>query len=316
MDIRDRRISKMPDISNYRDENKLFVTVADIVKKLRSLISCYNGIDIAYLTANQKREYYNLWADFWRYVIGVNVIPANTREKIVSVPWKPYQTEPVSEEQHHQWKQEGAFDSGMAIIGGRVWHNPLKKDLYLILGDLDNQKAIDEFCTRNGVKTPLEELAKHMIVEQHRDDPTKAHFIFYATHPFAKKSSDIAKLSEVLEHNEVPAVEIKGSGDHGVLFCAPSPHRNGYAYEILGTLEPEVIDQMQGHLEQICKKYGLKYSPEGSSVSNLNDQLIPIHELFKPGTKILKGHNRHEALLRIIESLAEYATRPFFLWIK
>jgi len=28
----------MPDISNYRDENKLFVTAAGIVKKLRSLI--------------------------------------------------------------------------------------------------------------------------------------------------------------------------------------------------------------------------------------------------------------------------------------
>jgi hypothetical protein len=34
MDIRDRRISKMPDISSYRDENKLFVTAADIIKRL------------------------------------------------------------------------------------------------------------------------------------------------------------------------------------------------------------------------------------------------------------------------------------------
>ena len=137
----------MPEDSNEKDKNKFFVTAEDIVKKLRSLISSYNGIAITSLTSSQKREYYNLWADFWRYVIGVNVIPANTREKIVSVPWKPYQTDPVSEEQHQQWKQEGAFDSGMAIIAGRVWHNPFKKVLYLILGDLDNQKAIDEFCT-------------------------------------------------------------------------------------------------------------------------------------------------------------------------
>ena len=39
-----------------------------------------------------------------------------------------------------------AFDNGMAVIAGRIWHNTLKKDLYLILVDLDNQKAIDEFC--------------------------------------------------------------------------------------------------------------------------------------------------------------------------
>ena len=55
----------------------------------------------------------------------------------------------------------------MAIIAGKVWHNETKKDLYLILVDLDNQKAIDEFCTRNDVMTPLTELAnsKSVIVE-------------------------------------------------------------------------------------------------------------------------------------------------------
>ena len=76
----------------------------------------------------------------------------------------------------------------MAIIAGKVWHNETKKGLYLILVDLDNQKAIDEFCTRNGVMTPLCELAKSLIVEQHKNQPHKAHIIFYATHPLPKKS--------------------------------------------------------------------------------------------------------------------------------
>ena len=65
----------------------------------------------------------------------------------------------------------------------------MKKDLYLILVDLDNQIAIDEFVTRNGVKTSLSELAKKVIIEQHMDQTNKAHLIFYATHPFPKKSS-------------------------------------------------------------------------------------------------------------------------------
>jgi hypothetical protein len=36
---------------------------------------------------------------------------------------------------------------------------------------------------------------------------------------------------------------------------------------------------------------------------NRRHHLIPIEELFKPDTKILAGHNRHEALLWVMESL-------------
>ena len=129
----------------------------------------------------------NDWADFWYYQIGANVIPADTRNKRPVVEWKQYQNVPIPQEQHNEWKQQGAFKDGMAIIAGKVWHNETKKGLYLILVDLDNQKAIDEFCTRNGVMTPLSELAKSLIVEQHKDQPHKAHIIFYATHPLPKK---------------------------------------------------------------------------------------------------------------------------------
>lgn len=31
------------------------------------------------------------WADFWYYDIGVNVIPANTREKNTFIPWTFWQ---------------------------------------------------------------------------------------------------------------------------------------------------------------------------------------------------------------------------------
>jgi hypothetical protein len=82
----------------------------------------------------------NEWADFWRYQIGVNVIPADTRNKRPVVEWKLYQNDPVTEDQHNEWKQRGKFDDGMAIIAGRVWHNNAKKNLYLIAVDLDNQR--------------------------------------------------------------------------------------------------------------------------------------------------------------------------------
>ena len=203
----------------------------------------------------------NEWADFWRYQVGGNLIPADTRNKRPVVEWKQYQNDPVPEEQHQQWKRENAFKDGMAIIAGKVWHNAAKKNLYVILVDLDNQKAIDEFCTRNGVITPLSELAKSVIVEQHKDQPDKAHIIFYATHPFPKKSSDIAVLSSRLDSNQVPAIEVKGAGEHGLLFVTPSPHKNGHNYEIIGTKELDTIavDAFESHIDNIYSKYGIPY---------------------------------------------------------
>ena len=129
----------------------------------------------------------NEWADFWRYRIGVNVIPANTREKITSIKWAEYQNSSIPEWQHEQWKLENAFSGGMAIIVGKVWHNHVKRDLYLNFIDLDNLTAIREFCTRNGVTAPLKDLAKHLLIEQHSDDSNRAHVFCYSTKPFKKK---------------------------------------------------------------------------------------------------------------------------------
>ena len=240
-------------------------------------------------------------ADFWRYEIGVNVIPANTREKRTWIPWSKYQDNPLPNEQHEQWKGENTFKDGMAIIPGKVWHNTAKKGLYLAFVDLDNQKAIDEFCTRNGVTTPLAELAKVMIIEQHRDDPTKAHAYCYSTHPFVKKSSDrTSDLSNKIDSNDIPAIEVKGLGEHGIAYCTPSPHKNGHNYEIIGTTEPEIIDDLEQDIDSICKNCGIPYlgNVDGKS-------LTPIQDLFKGDAKVYEGHNRHEALLRIMDSLIE-----------
>jgi hypothetical protein len=247
----------------------------------------------------------NEWANFWRYEIGVNVIPANTREKRTFINWKEYQNSPISEEQHEQWKATGAFNDGMAIIGGKIWHvkDPNKKHLYLILIDLDNKKAIEEFCTRNGVMTCLAELAKTMIVEQHDDELDKAHVIFYASHPFKKKTSDTVTkaMAEKLNKNEIPAIEIKGAGEHGILFVTPSPHKNGRNYRIIGTKELNTqFDALETHLDNICNKYGIPYLTNGNG-NGCSKQ--PINELFNEDTKIYEGHNRHEAILRVMESL-------------
>ena len=42
-------------------------------------------------TTDTMAEMMNKSADYWFYDIGVNVIPANTREKNVFIPWTPWQ---------------------------------------------------------------------------------------------------------------------------------------------------------------------------------------------------------------------------------
>ena len=241
-------------------------------------------------------------ADFWRYQIGMNVIPADTRNKKPTVNWKQNQNAPVSEEQHIQWKHDNAFDKGMAIIVGKVWFHSEKNGLYLNFIDLDNQKAIQEFCTRNGVTTPLTELAKHMLIEQHKNDPNRAHVFCYSTRPFRKKSSSrIANLSGRIDKNEIPAFEVKGSGEHGLAFVSPSPHKDGSNYEIIGTFEPEITEDLEQHIEEICKKYNISYHDVAND--NNTKPLLTMTELFQDSTKILEGNNRHEGILRVMESL-------------
>jgi hypothetical protein len=130
---------------------------------------------------------FDQWADFWRYQIGVNVIPANTKNKQVHTRWAEWQDKPIPEELHKQWKTQNAFSKGIAIIPGRVWHREDKKDLYYFTFlDADKQKAIDELCLRNGKKITLQEMAEKFIVEQHKDNLQKAHIYFYSPIPFPK----------------------------------------------------------------------------------------------------------------------------------
>ncbi|MFL6328915.1 MAG: hypothetical protein ACJ71I_15720, partial [Nitrososphaeraceae archaeon] len=75
------------------------------------------------------------------------------------------------EEIHIQWKQQGTFSQGIAIILGRVWHREDKRDQYFTFLDADKHKAIDELSSRNGKTITLQEMAhKKFLIEQHKDN--------------------------------------------------------------------------------------------------------------------------------------------------
>ncbi|CAN5235912.1 hypothetical protein BH18THE2_BH18THE2_34620 [soil metagenome] len=246
--------------------------------------------------ASTESKSINDFADYWRDDIGVNVIPANTRKKETYESWKEWQDKPIPSEIHDEWKTSGAFNNGIAIILGKVWHNPHKTDLYLIGIDLDNQKAIVEVAVKG-----LEDLAKHVIVEQHKDDTSRAHVLLYSHKPFPKKSSNKTNVDTAnrIQSNEIPAIEVKGLGSHGILFVSPSIHQNGHPYQIIDTKEPEILDDFVQHIDNICKKYSIPYLDENGN----GNGLTPIQDLFKPDFTILEGNNRHEGLLRVMESL-------------
>ena len=225
-------------------------------------------------------------ADFWRYQIGVNVIPADTRSKTTYEKWREWQDKPIPMELHNQWKLEGNFLNGIAVILGKVWHNKQKFGLYLNGIDADNSNAIEEICTYKGKTFSIEELAKWTLVEQHLDDSTKAHIYVYSNRPFAKKSTENTSQAK---NKDIPAIEVKGSGAHGILFCSPSIHKNGHSYQIIGSSEPIIANDFEQHIDSICRKYGIRYLTDANGDRTENDKSykLPIEDMFKPEFNLL-----------------------------
>jgi hypothetical protein len=160
------------------------------------------------------------------------------------------------------------------------------------------------------------------MVEQHEDDATRAHIYFYAKKTLGNKSSNKNNpaLFPKLAGNEIPSLEIKS--DRGIAYCSPSYHIHGHRYQVAGTIEPitlddEQIDKLQEHLTILCKEYGIenadasiltKNTPPNTNEDynaqeNINEQSTLASKLWQANTIVYKGHNRHGAILSLMDSL-------------
>lgn len=284
---------------------------SEILAKLDNILkvfeSKYNGNinNPEFIGSIDETTYYNAWADYWRYVVGVNVVPMITRFKTAheKLRWTDWQTKPIPEEQHEQWKSEGKFNQGMAIICGTVWHNPEKRGLYLNGIDADNLPAVNEFCNYKGKQFTVQELAAWTLVEQHDDAPHKMHIIVYSEKPFLVKgsSNNSPAFKAGIEADQIPAIEVKSSNTT-FLFVSGSPHKGSATcpYKIVGTREPAVCDDFQNHINNICTKYHIPYLDADNGNGKAQ---IPIEELFEEDFEIYENNNRSEALMRVMESL-------------
>lgn len=274
--------------------------------QLLSLVKNYEHRSV--LTREEIIELFNAWADYWRYYVGVNVIPAISRIKQPIVEWKVYQDAPVPAEVHNEWKDKALFKDGMVLMMGKVWHRKDLENYYINGIDADNLSAINELLTRNGSTMTPEQFAKNTVVEQHKDIEKMHVYLYTKGKPLRDKRSDIGRPGMDVE--TIPAFEVKTSGKS--LMCpSPSLHKSGHPWQILGTYTPITLNEdgateLQEFIEGICTKYGLSCNTHNSQRGYHNgdrDGQIPIEELFKPGYPTLKGHNRHERLLRMMDSL-------------
>src|SRR5215203_25141 len=149
----------------------------------------------------------NEWSDYWFYEIGANIIPANTREKNTFIGWSECQGKPISNEVHESRKKNGYYNNGIALIPGPLWRGP-HEGKYLVAIDLDNKKAIEEFCRNN-----LEKLKQQTLVEQ-TANLEKMHIYFIVEREIPNKASDTvdATKSTKIQANEIPALEVKSNG--------------------------------------------------------------------------------------------------------
>ncbi len=259
-------------------------------------------------------EEINKWADYWYYQVGINIIPVVSKYKTgkKGFEWKQWQFRSIPEDLFVKWKAENAFADGIGVLVGKVWRGVNKgsqdKNVYLIFIDCDNSKAIKEFCTRNGVTKPLEEIAQKFLVEQHLDNPNKCHIYFYSDIPFPKKSSDALEkaASQSKEEISFPLYEIKGMSKHGLAFATPSMHESGHRYQIIGTPDPVVMgeqaaNELLQHIDSICRKYGISYIGNVDESGDVSK--VPMESLYDEDIPIMKGNNRHEGIMRLMESM-------------
>ena len=240
---------------------------------------------------------FNKWADFWRLEVGANVIPSDTMKKTTYEKWAQYQNSPISKEQHEHWKNTKAFDRGMAVMLGELYYGP-NKGKFLVGIDIDNAKGIEEFLSYFPDSNTLEKLSQKTIVEQHSDAKgEKAHFYFVVGNPLDQKSGIAVNKKK---DSSIPAIEIKSQAKHGIMFCSPSYHKNGYPYQIVGTKEIQVLDvketeKLEIAIIQIYQKYGIK--------SNNSIPCLPsIKEMDRDDYEVHEGNNRHLNVLRRVDS--------------
>jgi hypothetical protein len=231
-------------------------------------------------------------------VLGGNIISCQYKTKKPSGNWKHLQTIAQSLEEYEKLKQDNPL-SNWGIITGKIWRGPYEGK-YLVVIDLDNKKAIDEFVSYFSENVTIETLSQKTIIVYHEDAIGKrAHIYLITEKPITKRSGIHGLRNNDLKNEEIPSIEVKSDSSTYVI-CPPSFTKNGYPYKIMGTKNILVLnDDATNELEYVIDKIYQKY---GSDKTLVNQTDTSISQLFNPEFEIKEGNNRHLGLLRVMES--------------
>jgi hypothetical protein len=89
--------------------------------------------------------------------VGVPTVPGEFKTKKPCVNWTGYQENPPTDEEHKDWLNQGKYTGGVMILCGLTYYGKDRQHLYLVGIDIDRQKGIDQFYTRNGKTISLQD---------------------------------------------------------------------------------------------------------------------------------------------------------------
>jgi hypothetical protein len=222
---------------------------------------------------------------FWFYEVGVNVSPADTKNKMIGI-WKDLQTRAQTSEEYEELKKTGAFIRGAAVVTGTVWRGN-NVGYYLNAIDLDNIIAIKEVCSCVRNNMTIEQLAESILAEQHPDDQTRLHLYAYSKHPFKDKESDAGK--SWFNKETMPAIEVKCL--KRIMYCTPSVHQNGSRYKFINRILPPVSELLETKIHDVLKKHDIEYL----SASDLRTRGV---QQKTDSARTINQGSRHVELLR------------------
>lgn len=232
--------------------------------------------------------------DFLYYVLGVNIIPADTvNKKPLVAEWKRLQSEELTEQEYLANKQNDAYNQGVAIICGKIWRG-LNKDKWINGIDLDNEIAIREFCSQEG-KYTVEEFLRENLYEFHKDDSNSLHIYIITDKPIKSKARG------TIDIENQPAIEIKSNGDK-IMFSYPSLHGNykgqqpifeQWQFNELKQPAWATTERLEARIDTICSKYRISY------LDNNKDR---IKQRLRERDQIPEG-SRHNELLKQFNTL-------------
>ena len=228
--------------------------------------------------------------------IGANVIPADTVNKRTSFKWAEFKDKPIPDETHEAIKRAGGYEKGIAIMAGRLHRGP-NKGKFIVSVDIDTKKGSEEFLPVFGETGGLEKLAEKTIVEQHTDNKEKAHVYFLSPFPFPNMGPN-SKLG----------VEIKSKGEHGIVFCSPSVHKDGYPYQVMGTKTPLVLKpaeaiEMVQKINIMFKRNGLPYLERKSKLSEKLKDIAKSLKIRDSEYGVISEGERHNTLISMANSI-------------